>query len=74
MSKFQKQIDFLFAANSADVSALEDAKATLEYMQEQLHIQNKYINESLELIQKALNQDPMPTIKKLAKHLKAEFI
>ena len=74
MSKFQKDIDHLFVVNSADIDALEDAKATLECIQEEFHNQNEMIKESLILIRKALNMRVQPTIEKLAKHLKADFI
>jgi len=71
MSKFQKEIDYLSAVNSKDIEALEDAKATLEYMQEHLLLQGQYIKESLELIHEALNQNPHETLEKLATDLGA---
>jgi uncharacterized protein (DUF2164 family) len=71
MSKFQKDIDYLSAVNGKDVEALEDARATLDFIQEQLLIQNQYIKESLELIHEALNQNPHETLEKLATDLGA---
>ena len=74
MSKFQKDIDMLLAVNSVDIDALEEAKATLEYMQEELLTQNQYIKETLKLINRALAKDPIPTIEKLSEHLKEKSL
>ena len=56
MSNFQADIDLLYAQNSADLEALEDARFTLEAIKNSdPGTYDEIIDESLRLILKALN-------------------
>ena len=70
MNDTQKDIDLLFAVNSADIEALEDAKITLESIKEaDPGVYDEIIDESLKLIQKALGMSCQDSIERLAEKL-----
>ena len=70
MNDIQNDIKFLFAVNSADVEALEDAKFTLATIKNaDPKTYEEMIDESLSLIHKALSMNPMQTIEGIAERL-----
>ena len=70
MNKFQKDIDLLFKLNSADIEALEDARFTLEAIKEAENgFYDEIIDESILLINKALNISCADSIERIAKEL-----
>lgn len=70
MNDIQKDIELLFKLNSSDIEALEDARFTLEAIKDaDPGTYDEIINESLRLINKALDINPMQTIEKIAEQL-----
>ena len=70
MNDIQNDIKFLFAVNSADIEALEDAKFTLATIKNaDPKTYEEMIDESLSLIHKALSMNPMQTIERIAERL-----
>ena len=70
MNKFQKDIDLLFKLNSADIEALEDARFTLQSIKDaDSGTYDEIINESLCLIDKALNISCAEAIERIAEQL-----
>lgn len=70
MNDFQKDIDLLFELNSADIEALEDARFTLQAIKDaDPGTYDEIIDESLRLINKALDISPMQTIEKIAEQI-----
>lgn len=73
MNNFQKDIDLLYEVNSADLEALQDAQFTLEAIKESdPGTYDEIINESLRLINKALNISYADAIARIAEKLGVE--
>lgn len=73
MNNFQKDIDLLYEVNSADLEALQDAQFTLEAIKESdPGTYDEIINESLLLINKALNISYADAIERIAEKLGVE--
>jgi hypothetical protein len=73
MNNFQKDIDLLYEVNSADLEALQDAQFTLEAIKESdPGTYDEIINESLRLINKALNISYADAIERIAEKLGVE--
>ena len=73
MNDFQKDIDVIVTVNSADIEALEDARATLDAIKESdPGTFDQWIDESLELIHKALNINCHDSIERIAEKLGAQ--
>lgn len=58
-------IELIYQANSADIEALEDARFTLSAIQKTDSAYDEMINESIKLIDKALNIDFIPVVERL---------
>lgn len=58
-------IELIYQANSADIEALEDARFTLSAIQKADNSYDEMINESIRLIDKALNIDFIPVVERL---------
>ena len=70
MSNIQKDIDLLVKVNSADIKALEDARFTLEAIKEaDPGTFDQIIDESLDLIHKALDMSCHDAIDRIAEQL-----
>ena len=66
-TKLQSDIDLLWRVNSADIEALEDAKATLEILKKSAPLEfDDMIDESLVLIKKALAMNHGDSIERVA--------
>ena len=60
-----QDLELIYQANSADIEALEDARYTLSAIQKTDSAYDEMINESIRLIDKALNINFIPVIEKL---------
>ena len=70
MNDIQKDIDLLIKLNSADIEALEDARFTLQAIKDaDSGTYDEIINESLRLIDKALNISCAEAIERIAEQL-----
>lgn len=70
MDNIQKDIDLLVEVNSADIKALEDARFTLEAIKEaDPGTFDQIIDESLDLIHKALDMSCHDAIDRIAEQL-----
>ena len=70
MDNIQKDIDLLVKVNSADIKALEDARFTLEAIKEaDPGTFDQIIDESLDLIHKALDMSCHDAIDRIAEQL-----
>lgn len=58
-------IELIYQANSADIEALEDARFTLSAIQKTDSAYDEMINESIRLIDKALNINFIPVVERL---------
>jgi hypothetical protein len=58
-------IELIYKANSADIEALEDARYTLLAIQKTDSAYDEMINESIRLIDKALNINFIPVVERL---------
>ena len=70
MDNIKQDIDLLFELNSADLSALQDAQFTLEAIKEaDPGTYDEIINQSLSLINQALNISVADAIERIADQL-----
>jgi hypothetical protein len=58
-------LELIYQANSADIEALEDARFTLSAIQKTDSAHDEMINESIRLIDKALNINFIPVVERL---------
>jgi len=66
-TNLKADIDFLWQVNSADIEALEDAKATLEILKKSAPLEfDDMIDESLVLIKKALAMNHGDSMERIA--------
>ena len=73
MNNFQSDVDLLYKLNSADIEALQDAQYTLESIKEtDPGTYDAIIDESLRLINKALNISCADAIERIAVELGVE--
>ena len=70
MNSTQADIDLLFKVNSADIEALEDARMTLRSIKEaDPGTYDEIIDETLQLISKALSMSCSESIERIAEQL-----